>query len=287
LNDWNVMPEHSVHVYQELKKQGVPVQLYLHQGGHGGEPPLPQMNRWFTRYLYEVENGVEDDPLCRIVREGASPSEPTPYPDFPNPAAKFVTLLPGAGGGAIGTLVAGATGAAASSAHEKLTDDASIAGAELAKAAQSPHRLLYATPPLTEGVHISGTPRVKIRMTCSKPATNLSVWLVSLPWTGGRDMNADLINRGWVDPQNHASLTKGEPLAPGKFYDVAFDLQPDDQVIPAGEQIGFMIFASDREFTLWPEPGTELTVDLAATSLELPIVGGADALKKASAKAAR
>ena len=35
-----------------------------------------------------------------------------------------------------------------------------------------------------------------------------------------------------------------------------------------------MIFSSDRDFTLWPEPGTELTVDLAATKLELPIVGG-------------
>jgi nitronate monooxygenase len=34
-----------------------------------------------------------------------------------------------------------------------------------------------------------------------------------------------------------------------------------------------MIFSSDREFTLWPEPGTKLTVDLDATSLELPVVG--------------
>jgi X-Pro dipeptidyl-peptidase len=42
-----------------------------------------------------------------------------------------------------------------------------------------------------------------------------------------------------------------------------------------------MIFSSDREFTLWPEPGTELTVDLDATSLELPVVGGADSLEAA------
>jgi len=42
-----------------------------------------------------------------------------------------------------------------------------------------------------------------------------------------------------------------------------------------------MIFSSDREFTLWPKPGTELTVELDATSLKLPVVGGVDALKKA------
>jgi X-Pro dipeptidyl-peptidase len=40
-----------------------------------------------------------------------------------------------------------------------------------------------------------------------------------------------------------------------------------------------MIFSSDREFTLWPPPGTELTVDLDATSLELPVVGGAGAFR--------
>jgi X-Pro dipeptidyl-peptidase len=47
-----------------------------------------------------------------------------------------------------------------------------------------------------------------------------------------------------------------------------------------------MIFSSDHDFTLWPEPGTELGFEIAATSLELPVVGGADAWKKATAPAA-
>ena len=41
-----------------------------------------------------------------------------------------------------------------------------------------------------------------------------------------------------------------------------------------------MIFSSDRDFTLWPPPGTELTVDLDATSLELPVVGGDDGVQR-------
>ena len=55
---------------------------------------------------------------------------------------------------------------------------------------------------------------------------------------------------------------------------MTFDLQPDDQIIPKGSRIGLMIFSSDAEFTLWPEPGTELDVDLSATSVTLPVVGG-------------
>ena len=66
----------------------------------------------------------------------------------------------------------------------------------------------------------------------------------------------------------------------GKFYEITFDLQPDDQVIPAGQQIGLMIFSSDRDFTLWPDPGTELTIDLDATSITIPVVGGEEAYLK-------
>ena len=138
------------------------------------------------------------------------------------------------------------------------------------------HRLLYVTPELTDSLHLSGKAKVKIRLASSKPAANLSVWLVSLPWKEGRrgKITDNLITRGWADPQNHSSMTEGEPLEPGKFYDLSFELQPDDQIIPSGQQIGLMIFSSDRDFTLWPDPGTELTIDLDATELHLPVVGG-------------
>ena len=55
---------------------------------------------------------------------------------------------------------------------------------------------------------------------------------------------------------------ESEPLKPGIYYNISFDLQPDDQVIPAGQQVGLLIFSTDREFTLWPDPGTKLYIDL-------------------------
>ncbi len=278
-NDWNVMPEHSVRVYQALEARGIPVQAYYHQGGHGGAPPLALMNRWFTRYLYGVDNGVEDEPKAWIVRESAERSDPTPYSDYPNPLATPVVLHLEAGGireGGLGLVASPGQGT------ETLVDNFSFSGATLAQAEWTNHRLLYAMPELTQPLHLSGWARVKIRLASSKPAANLSVWLVSLPWSARDEApTANLITRGWADPQNHASLTHGEPLIPGQFYDIAFDLQPDDQIIPAGKRIALMIFSSDREFTLWPDPGTELTVDLDGTTLELPVVGGEAALREA------
>lgn len=91
-NDWNVVPGHSVRIYEALKKQRIPLMAYFHQGGHGGGPPLEMRNKWFSRYLYGVDNGVENEPRAWIVREGANDQQPTPYDDYPNPAAQPVKL---------------------------------------------------------------------------------------------------------------------------------------------------------------------------------------------------
>ncbi len=278
-NDWNVMPEHSVRIYQALKDKGVPVQAYYHQGGHGGPPPMKLMNRWFTRYLHGVENDVEKDAKAWIVREDADRDKPTSYDDYPNPAASPVTLRLVAGSPEQGQL---RTHEVPNQRMETLVDNFSFSGAALAQAEWTQHRLIYVTPKLTDPVHLSGTAKITIKLSCSKPAANLSIWLVSLPWNDARraKVTDNVITRGWADPQNHESLTESEPLVPGKFYEMTFDLQPDDQVIPVGQQIGLMIFSSDRDFTLSPTPGTEITVDLDATFIELPVVGGAEAFEK-------
>jgi len=333
-NDWNVVPEHSLRVYEEMKAHGLPVSIYLHQGGHGGNPPADMVNRWFSHYLYGLDNGVEKDPRAWIVHEEAAQAamaktiaereariaaaraagdsttgrgpdgmranrerarrsrpertRPTPYADFPVPGSAPVVLHPVAGGSAVGALALSTSG---KEGKEKLVDDVSFSGSALAASESSPHRLLYATAVLSDSVHISGTPRVHLRLASSKPAANLTVWLVQLPFdstTIGTDIQESLITRGWADPQNYRSLTgggnydsklPGEKLVPGKFYDLTFDLQPSDEIIPPGKRIGVMIMSSDREFTLWPAPGTELTVDLDASSFTIPVVGGAGALK--------
>jgi X-Pro dipeptidyl-peptidase len=332
LNDYNVVPEHSLRIYNEMKARGLPVSIYLHQGGHGGNPPADMLNRWFSHYLYGVDNGVEKDPPVWIVQDAAAQepravaaaaaaaqaamqagrgadsaaagagagrgrgrgragvvTPPTAFASFPVPGSVPVVFHPAAGGPSIANLSL----TNANSGADKLVDDAGKSGSMYAMMDQSPNRLLYATPTFSDTVHISGTPRVTLRIASSAPAANLSVWLVMLPYDStrvGSQSHAGLVTRGWADPQNYRSLTKGgnydsklpgEKLVPGKFYDLTFDLQPDDEFVPAGKRLAVMIMSSDREFTLWPKAGTELTVDLAHSSFSIPIVGGTTALEKA------
>jgi X-Pro dipeptidyl-peptidase len=333
LNDYNVVPEHSVRIYNEMKARHLPVSMFLHQGGHGGNPPAEMLNRWFSHYLYGVDNGVEKDPPVWIVQDAAAQEPravaaaaaaaaavaqasagggrggdsaaaaggrgrgrgrgvvvpPTPFASFPVPGAVPVVLRPTSGGSGVARLSLGS----AVTGTDKLVDDVEMSGSGAASAEQSTHRLLYATPTFSDTVHISGTPRITLRVSSSAPAANLSVWLVMLPYDStraGSSSHAGLITRGWADIQNYKSLTKGgnydskrpgEKLVPGKFYDLTFDLQPDDEFVPAGKRLAVMIMSSDREFTLWPKSGTALTIDLAKSSFSIPIVGGVGALNKA------
>ena len=280
-NDWNVMPEHSYRIYKKAEEMGLETAIYYHQNGHGGPPPMEMMNKWFTHYLFGIDNGIQKEKnKAWIVRENDERNNPTPYADFPNPEAKDVTFYLGKGAPKVGQLM---TSKSINQGKETLIDNYNFTGENLARAENSKNRLLYVSPKLQQDVHLSGVPRITIKLSSSKPAANLSVWLVSLPWNEGEGtkMTDNIITRGWADPQNHASIRKGEPLIAGKFYEVSFDLMPDDQIIKKGQQIGLMIFSSDKEFTLHPEPGTELTVDLDGTKLTLPILGGLEAFNKA------
>ncbi len=77
-NDWSVPTKNFDEFYEAVKGLGVPHMLYLHQDGHGGSPPDDMLNRWFTRYLWGVQNGVENLPKAYVVRESyACPNRTT------------------------------------------------------------------------------------------------------------------------------------------------------------------------------------------------------------------
>lgn len=293
-NDWNVMPEHTIRMWDALKNLNKSSKLYMHQGGHGGSPPTDIVAKWWAHYLYGVNNGVDTLPRVMIVqsnavaapapggRGGATPA-PLFFSDYPIPGSAPVKLFPSKGGSTVGSL---AFAAAGKQGTEKLTDDFNVSPAMMALAGTSPNRLLYALPTLKDTVHLSGRTVVTLRLAASKPAVNLSVYLVTLPYDSARIGSAGqigVVTRGWADPQNYKSLTsdreytsmtRGEPLKPGQFYNMTFPLESDDQIILPGQQLAIMILSSDAGFTLRPAPGSEITVDLDGSSFTLPVVGG-------------
>lgn len=270
-NDWNVMAEHSYRFYKAAKAKGLPVQLFYHQGGHGGDPSMTMMNRWFTKYLHGIDNGVELDTPVVIFRE--KQATPTKYTEYPDASARDVSFYLAAGNNSDGQLVFNKNN---TTTIKSFVDDYRIAPIQLVDSMYAKHRLLFVTSPLKNDMRISGIPQIKLAVSANKPAANLSVYLVAINPDSSKKAPyvLKLINRTWADPQNHESLIQSKSLEPNTFYTLNINFMPDDEVIPKGARIGLMIFSSDKEFTLHPKPGTQLFVDLNQCELTLPIVGG-------------
>ncbi|HEX2175661.1 MAG TPA: Xaa-Pro dipeptidyl-peptidase [Nocardioidaceae bacterium] len=272
LQDWNVMTRHAAQWYQALKEQGVAHKVYWHQGGHGGMPPADVLNRWFTRYLYDVDNGVEDEPRALVEREDDRLVE---YAEWPVPGSEPVAVgMRPLGGGATGDLALGRQRQGGPN-YETFTDVPTLTMAELAAAPDPEHGLVYTSPVLTEPVHVSGTPVASVRVQLGQRAANLTVGLVDLAPDGSVTR---VVTEGWRDPQNRRSLSTTQVVKPGTPYDLDVTMQASDYVFAPGHRIAAVVMQSEEDFTILPPAGNVLSLDTGSTVFRLPVVGGESAL---------
>ncbi|GGM54632.1 Xaa-Pro dipeptidyl-peptidase [Longimycelium tulufanense] len=272
LNDWNVKTKHVAQWYEALRKQGVHHKIWLHQSGHVDPYSLRRdewlrtLNRWFTRYLFGKNNGVENEPRATIQRENRSWVDEA---EWPNPGASTAVLRLRPGGSTAGGLTPHGR-MFGRPVIEKLTDDARKHAEDLANAASSPHRLTYVTEPARTAMRVSGATRVDARLSFDRPAANVTALLVDR----APDGKTRIITRGWTDPQNREDPTRTKPIRPGQSYRISVEMQPHDYVLPKGHRLGLVFLSSDHDYTLRPKPGAGVSVDVSATRLLLPVVGG-------------
>ncbi|WP_307832163.1 Xaa-Pro dipeptidyl-peptidase [Prauserella cavernicola] len=279
LNDWNVTTSQAAKWYAALGEAGVERKIWWHQSGHSDPYTLRQqewlrtLNRWFSHYLYDVDNGIESEPRSTVQREDLSWADEA---DWPAPGTRDATAYLRPGGPDRGGLDVGGP-LRGKPVVERLTDDATKTVEQLVDADSSANRLAYSSEPARKPVRLSGTAEVDLEVSFDRPAANVTGVLVDR----APDGTSTVITRGWTDPQNRTSPHRTRPIKPGKSYDVTFELQPKDYVLAKGHRLEFALLSSDHDFTLRPEPGAGLAIDVRKTSVTLPVVGGKGALRKA------
>jgi X-Pro dipeptidyl-peptidase len=275
LNDWNVKTKAFAAWWYRLADRNVPRKIWLHNGGHGGPggvgaaPYKRTENRWFDFWLFGVPNGIMSEPRATIQREDGSYHDEA---DWPAPGSRRATLeLSAESATAPGDLTTNTRDPSPDQhfvdrGRELDTDDVLIQNPDEVH----PNRLVYRPPELGGDVRISGTPRVSLRMSIdNRNAANLTAILVD--YGAGAPV---MVTRGWLDPQNHASIRRSRPIERGREYRFRFDLQPDDYLFQAGHRIGLVVVSTDHDYTIRPLPGTRLTLDPDRSRLTLPIAGG-------------
>lgn len=263
LRDWNVKPSAAARWYEALRKNDVDHMIYWHRGGHGGDPPQGLIDRWFDHYLYGADNGVDTQRKRSLIRQpdGSLKRER----EWPLPAAEdrtwHLTAADDSGFGGFSE--------SASTGTETFTDDAAYNVKRLVDEMATDHGRIYATDALEKDTRMSGIASTRLRLAFGAKAANVSVGLVDLKPDGSVQR---VVTYGWADPQNAASLTQSQALEPGKPVNLEFDLEANDYTFAAGHRIGFVVMSSEHDFTIRPESGTSVDVELATSSVTLPLV---------------
>jgi predicted acyl esterase len=236
---------------------------------------VPELVRWFRRWLCDEENGVDLEPPIRVFVRRSTKPEPdlaevrgswrfesgwplereNPRTFIPDPTTGRDTLeIRGdVGAGAwiscAGRLPWGQPG-------DQREDDA--------------RSLVYEWGPLDAELEILGYPALSVTVASSVPVAYLSAKLCDV----FPDGTSALVARGILNLAHRSSSTAPEPLEPGVPTPVRVELDATSWIFEEGHHVRLSLAGADWP-NIWPPPTTgELTLDRGTLELLLPVVEG-------------
>ncbi|WP_442304019.1 Xaa-Pro dipeptidyl-peptidase [Streptomyces sp. 2RAF24] len=321
--DLNVRANQFGQWWDALAANGVERKIWLSQTGHVDPFDFRRadwvrtLHRWFDHYLLGYDNGVDREPIADIERAPDRWTTDRVWPargTAPTVLRPTTGAAPGVGGLDRVPAPRGAT--------ETFTDDPALSETEWAADMDrpTPAKAGFSTAPLTRDLRVSGSSTVTVTATSTTASAHLSAVLVDLGpdtirayaeagegistlndtscWgasTAGdsacfketkartADVGYTVISRGWADLGTWADPRQGRPLTPGRAYTMTLKLAPTDHVVPAGHRLALIVAGTDKDLLDPPATRPTVTLDLARTRAEVPLLGGARAFDLATA----
>lgn len=269
------------------------------------------INLWISHELYGIENGAKNILPDVIVQDNTVAETWTAYadwsePDLPKTIYNF----------AAGKLVDGPVHRELLSfkdqlpedvfrhytthhdqwAHDILTDE---------KNDLSENRLLFRSRPADQDRIIDGNTDVHVKVSSNRPFGMLSFQLVDygearrlntspsliqrldLGYLWREDLLREfipdrfatpfkMITKGHINLQNRESPWRVNELIPDHFYDVTVTLQPTFYRLPAGHQLGLVVYATDFGMTVCGNQDLRYSLKLDGCHLDVPFKAPAD-----------
>jgi predicted acyl esterase len=235
---------------------------------------VPELVRWFGRWLREDENGLDLEPPIRLfVRRSTQPAADLAEvggewrfePGWPLERSRTVVLRP-SGDGSDVVPVEGDVGTAAwISCAGKLPW-----GQPGDQRLEDARSLVYDWEPLGDELELLGHARVEVVVTSSEPVAFLSARLCDV----FPDGTSALVARGVLNLAHRESSSEPAPLEPGRATAVSVELEATSWVLLPGHRVRLALAGADWPNT-WPPPrAADLSVDRSTVALALPVVDG-------------
>lgn len=239
---------------------------------------LPEMARWWDRWLRGERNGVDDEPPITVFMR-----RPTP------PAADLACFRgewrhergwPAERLREVAQPLEGMEATPADDTLEVRPDVGWTAWISCAGHApwdqpldQRPDErwsLVHDSSPLQRDLEILGHPRVRLRIASSAPVASVSVKLCDVHPDG----TSQLVTRGILNLAHRRSREHPEPMPVDAPEDIEIELEVTSWIFEPGHRVRLDVAGTDWPNT-WPPPGpVTLRVDRSASALLLPVLDG-------------
>ncbi|MEW1828121.1 Xaa-Pro dipeptidyl-peptidase [Streptomyces sp. NPDC088196] len=298
--------------WDALAKNGVERKIWLSQTGHVDPFDyrrtqwVDTLHHWFDHALLGYDNGIDRAPMADIER---APDHWTTDAVWPPKSTTPVNLFSvqgtQAGVGTLSTKSGSGTETFGDTTEKSELDWAAHIDQSTGEKAG------FVTGPLTKPLRVSGAAKVTVTATSTTATANLSAVLVDLGPATIRDysptaglgistvsgtscwgdnsaqdsacykktaahtthVTSTVFSRDWAALGTAADPHKVQPLTPGKPYTLTLTLASVDHVVPAGHRLALIVAGTDWGIAQQAADRPTIALDLAHTSLSLPVVG--------------
>ena len=126
----------------------------------------------------------------------------------------------------------------------------------------------FTTAPAPVTARIVGSPRVTVTAVTDAESTHLVPVLLDV----APDGSATPITRGLLNSNQRESLATSHPLTPGEPWSATVELWDTDWTVAAGHHLELVLVSSNATWGLADETRATTTLDLAASSVTIPLL---------------
>ena len=242
---------------------------------------VPEMVRWWDRWLKDVDNGVDREPSITVfVRRPTPPAaDLTTYrgewrfePGWPLERGRESRLD-----------LTDADNEPADDDVDRIEVRGDVGWTAWISCAGDPpwgqpidqrpdeaFSLVYDFEPREEELEILGHPALHARVSATRPVAYLSAKLCDVHPDG----TSQLVTRGLLNLTHRDSRETPSPMVPGRWYDVSYELEVTSWIFEPGHRVRLDLAGTDWP-NCWPPPESlTLAVDRSASAVVLPVVDG-------------